>query len=437
MPDLPDRVAPDRAASPKPHAGARPAADAPVALGVVGVLLPHRHAPPWQSNGLRWVAGLLLGVLFTWLSARSWPLDDLFGGTLTVGLDGRGAWTLLLRRAEHGGVLWSVRLTHVAAYLVLLFAIHWLRVLRWRPLLQPYEDVRVSVLNRVGAVGFMAVFLLPLRLGELARPLMLARSTGIGFGTGLGTIAIERVMDGLTVTLLLFAALIQVHPETLSRNPEVRVGAWVAFAVFTMALGGLAAMLVARDWTLRTTRAVLTPLSTKVAEKVAALAEAFVDGLVVLKSPWHLVQFVALTVVYWGVNGLGVWLLARGFEVHMPVIAGYAMMACIVVGMMIPNSPGNVGSFWYFLLLPAGLYGVRADAPRTVAFALAVWLLQTLQVSTFGAWGWWADARSRDDDDAEGDAPDAEEDGADEADDTEQRGNPDRLPENLKLPRIL
>lgn len=405
MSDSPATAAP-------PPADPRTAAAGPVAssLGVLGAPLRPPRARPWQSPGLRWTFGLLLGVGFTWLSARSWPLDDLFGGTLTIGLDGRGAWTLLLRRAEHGGVLWSVRLTHVAAYLGLLFAIHWLRVLRWRPLLQPYEDVHVQVLNRVGAVGFMAVFLLPLRLGELARPLMLARSTGIGFGTGLGTIAIERVMDGLTVTLVLFAALIQVHPDTLARNPEVRVGAWVAFAVFSVALGGLAAMGVARAWTLRMTRAVLTPLSPKLADRVAGLAEAFVDGLRVLKSPWHLVQFVALTVVYWGVNGLGVWLLARGFEVHMPVIAGYAMMACIVVGMMIPNSPGNVGSFWYFLLLPASLYGVRADAPRTVAFALGVWLLQTLQVSAFGAWGWWAETRARraegDDDGSDDDADD-------------------------------
>jgi hypothetical protein len=90
-----------------------------------------------------------------------------------------------------------------------------------------------------------------------------------------------------------------------------------------------------------------------------------------------------------------VWLLGRGFGVQMPVICAYAMMSCVVVGMMIPNSPGNVGSFWYFMLLPASLYGVRPDAPRTVAFALAVWLLQTVQVTLFGVWGWWSDARAQ------------------------------------------
>jgi hypothetical protein len=69
------------------------------------------------------------------------------------------------------------------------------------------------------------------------------------------------------------------------------------------------------------------------------------------------------------------------------------MMACVVVGMMIPNAPANAGSFWTFLLLPAGLYGIDDQAPRTVAFGLGLWFAQTLQQTLFGLWGSWSDAR--------------------------------------------
>ena len=62
------------------------------------------------------------------------------------------------------------------------------------------------------------------------------------------------------------------------------------------------------------------------------------------------------------------------------------MMACVIVGMMIPNSPGNVGSFWYFLLLPLPLYGVGADNLQAIAFGLTVWLMQLIQQGLFGAW---------------------------------------------------
>lgn len=354
---------------------------------------------------LRWLIGLSLGALFTWLSARSWPLDKLFGGTLALGGDAHDHVAFLMQSAS-GTVVWSVTVWSLAAYSACLFVIHWLRVLRWRPLLQPYADVPVAVLNRVGAVGFAAVFLLPLRLGELARPYMLARPQLSGkardregdtvpFGAGLGSIAIERILDGLMVTAILFTVLMEVHPRTLARYPEVEVGAYAALAVFGVALGGLLATLVAREFTLRMTRIILGAVSKNLAEKVVGLVTAFLDGLAVLQSPWAIAQFIGLTIVYWGFNGLGIYLFARGFGLELPVVAAYAMMSCVVVGMMIPNSPGNVGSFWYFLLLPASLYGIKPDSPRTIAFALALWLAQTVQVTLFGLWGWWADNRAR------------------------------------------
>lgn len=352
--------------------------------------------PPRRQVWMRWLTGLAVGGLFTWWSARSWPLDKLFGGTLAVGRDSHGDLALRLL-SSHGDEVWSADLLALGAYGLILTIIHWLRVLRWKPLLEPYASVPLRALNRVGAVGFMAVFLLPLRLGELTRPLMLARQGAgfppVNFTAGLGSIALERVMDGLLVTGLLFVVLLEIHPLTLARFPQVQIGAWVSLAVFATALGGLVATLVAREFTLRWTRRIIGTVSQGLAEKVIGLVTAFVDGLAVLKSPWHVVQFVGLTVVYWGINGVGIWLMARGFGIHMPVVAAYAMMACVVVGMMIPNAPANAGSFWTFLLLPAGLYGIDDQAPRTVAFGLGLWFAQTLQQTLFGLWGSWSDAR--------------------------------------------
>lgn len=354
-------------------------------------------APSQRQVWLRWLAGLAVGALFTWWSAKSWPLDALLGGTLSIGNDQHGHLSLQSVHAQ-GGQIWAVEVSAIGVYALFLTVIHWLRVLRWKPLLEPYASVPLRALNRVGAVGFMAVFLLPLRLGELTRPLMLARQGAghkpVRFAAGLGTIALERVLDGLLVTGLLFVVLQEIHPLTLARFPQVQVGAWASLGVFTVALGGLVATLVAREFTLRWTRRIIGAVSQGLADKVIGLVTAFVDGLAVLKSPWHVVQFIGLTVVYWGVNGLGVWLFARGFGLQMPIVAAYAMMSCVVVGMMIPNAPANAGSFWTFLLLPAGLYGVDDQAPRTVAFALGLWFAQTAQVAVFGIWGSWADARA-------------------------------------------
>src|SRR6267143_634194 len=63
----------------------------------------------------------------------------------------------------------------VAAYVLMLLAIHLIRTVRWGLLLKPLGEVSFKRLNSASAVGWMLLMLLPLRLGEFARPLLIAR----------------------------------------------------------------------------------------------------------------------------------------------------------------------------------------------------------------------------------------------------------------------
>ena len=60
------------------------------------------------------------------------------------------------------------------------------------------------------------------------------------------------------------------------------------------------------------------------------------------------------------------------------------MMACVVVGMMIPNSPGNVGTFWYFLLLPFAALPELYQSEQLLVFGLVLSLCQFTQQTGFG-----------------------------------------------------
>lgn len=345
----------------------------------------------WSDVALRWAVGLAVGVGFTWLTARAWPLEELFAGSWAI--ESRDGAVVLAVRGG-GPVVWSATIAHLAGYAVTLVAIHFVRVLRWWPLVRPFVAVPMGTLNRAGAIGFAAVFLLPLRLGELARPALLARDAGMAFGAGLSMIVVERMADGLMVTLMLFAVLSHVPAEALARSPEVKLGAWAALAVFGGAMAALIAMAAARGWTTRLLQRTLGRLSGALAQRITAMLTSFIDGLRVLGSAWAVAMFVGLTAAYWLLNGWGYWLLAQGFELPLTLTGGYAMMCTVVIGMMIPNSPGNVGSFWYFLLLPAALFGIDPGSPRAVAFALALWALQLVQVTLFGLWGMAARGRA-------------------------------------------
>ncbi len=95
---------------------------------------------------------------------------------------------------------------YLAVYVALLVVIQLTRALRWNYLLAPL-GVRIprAPLLAISSVGFMAILALPARLGEFVRP-GLMRKRGISASAALGTVAVERIVDGLLVSLFVFFA---------------------------------------------------------------------------------------------------------------------------------------------------------------------------------------------------------------------------------------
>jgi uncharacterized membrane protein YbhN (UPF0104 family) len=79
--------------------------------------------------------------------------------------------------------------------------------------------------------------------------------------------------------------------------------------------------------------------------RIADKLRALIEGFKVLHEPRDLLPFLAETILYWGSNGLGMWLLARGMGLDISLPAAYAAMAFTGVLISLPNSPGLVGQF--------------------------------------------------------------------------------------------
>jgi len=326
------------------------------------------------KRGLKWVVGLMIGALFIYLSALDWPLDRLFGQGLAL------SGTTL-----SSGDAWRFDLIYLLPYLGVLTVIHFLRVVRWYPLLRPIADIGFWRLNRVSAVGFMYLFVLPLRLGELARPYLIADRGDIKMSEALATVVIERVVDGLIVSLVLFIVLFFLPRGT--GFEEIELGAWFALLVFGGAMGVLVAAHVNRRWTLAVLDRLIGLVSKGLAAKIRGILESFFDGLSALPQARYFWSFVFYSLIYWALNGYGYYVLALGFDgLDIPLLAAYAMMCCVIVGMMLPNPPANVGVFWYFLLKPLALYGVAVGDPTATAFGLLAWSGQLVQQTAFGLW---------------------------------------------------
>ena len=116
-------------------------------------------------------------------------------------------------------------------------------------------------------------------------------------------------------------------------------------------------------------------LSAKLGDKLRAL----IQGFQVLHDPASLLPFLVQSVLYWGTNGLGMWLLAQGMNLDVSPLAAYAAMSFTGVLISLPNSPGLVGQFHLGVVAALGAFMPESVAARSSALAYAT-LLHGIQL---------------------------------------------------------
>ena len=266
---------------------------------------------------------------------------------------------------------------------------HGARVLRWFYLVRPLaRNVEAREVYRVGLVGFAAILLLPLRLGELVRPFLLARRTEVPAAGALASVVVERVIDGLVITALLFLALWTYRGEASVEFARTVGG--ISALIFLSAL----AVTILAVWRRKLARdlviATAGRLWPRVGETLATLLEQFVDGFTVMFRGREVMPFLALTALYWGTNVLSMWVLARfGFGLVVGIWEMMGVLAVLVVGIMIPAGPAMAGNFEYFLAQGMGLY-LPLEAPLVGgaigAFTGFLHLIQVMVIVVPGLW---------------------------------------------------
>ncbi len=270
----------------------------------------------------------------------------------------------------------------VAVFFVLALAQGLLRTERWRLQVRGLTGISPSWRDAlaINAVAFAAVFLLPLRLGEFVRPNLCAQRRIMSASAGLAASALERIIDGL-VTTALFGVLLVWSPGHFPA--EVRAGGLTALVVFGSAVVFLAVAFRVRAPTLALVRRVAAVVSERLADRLTALVGGFLDGLACFRGPGDVFAYVALSAAYWALNGLSVHVVVAALVPGTSPFAGFLCMCFLVVGVMLPAPPGNVGNFHAFARL--GLVAAGVPAVPAVAAGVLVHALTTTAVVGWAA----------------------------------------------------
>lgn len=231
------------------------------------------------------------------------------------------------------------------------------RGVRWGSFFHPAAPPAWPLVSAT-AIGFMGNNLLPLRAGELLRAYLAARSARLSFWTAMATLAVERVLDALSILLILGAVVLLVPvPQWL------KAGALALLALDLAAMGAL--VLLARDRGRLAARIMRIP---RLGAMLTRWLSLFSVGLQSLRPGPHLAPLLGWTALIWLLNVGAVWAALRSVSLALPASASLTVLAFTGIAVSLPSAPGYVGTLQFFVVQALAIYAVTGA--EAVSFSL-------------------------------------------------------------------
>lgn len=252
------------------------------------------------------------------------------------------------------------------------------RAVRWDLLLRPME-YRGGVRGLLGIymVSLFLSYVLPARVGDLARPYMAGRRFDLPVGKALASVALERVFDLLAVALAVLLALAYL--------PRAMETAWVLRGVVVLALMvvlTVSALHVSYRYEARLAALVVRIAS--IGRRSSSLLGAFNRGLREMAlTRRSMAPIASISLLVWGAELATSYLVLLSLGVTASLPAFILAISIGVAFATLPLTPGGLGS--YELGVTAVLTMGGVPGPSALAFSITDHLFKYAYILVFGA----------------------------------------------------
>ena len=316
------------------------------------------------------------------------PIRDiakyLFGILLAAALM---VWVL---RGTDPATLWShIRDASILGLLLgaaLNFGHNVFRVLRWRVLLNPVRrGIGLRAMFVAVILGYLTSWVIPGRLGELVRPMLLSAREGVALGPAVGSIVADRVLDIVAVAFL-FAVGIWITPlsgEAAEHAALLRTGAAIAVIVATAVLIVMVVASVAGQ-----------RLSTWFARRgksfrwLGRAAVSLAHGASALRSPRALGLVLVHSLAAWVMIAGGTWVCVRAAGADVSLGTVLVILPMLVLGVAVPT-PAGAGSYHGAMKVGLMLFGV--SQVTAVSVGLLAHMMMAVPVIVVGVVLLWTE----------------------------------------------
>ncbi len=269
-----------------------------------------------------------------------------------------------MRQAFAGAHYW-----YLVPTVVVLFISHWLRALRWKYLLSPIRWVDTLSLFSSLMIGYMANTVLPARLGEFVRAFVLGRKHPVPTSTVLGTIVMERIIDVFSLLLIMISVVFMIPlPVWVKQSGLIAFAAVCGLFIFVIFLKKHPQVAE------KVLDKLIKPFPDRLAQKIVELYRGFMDGFVLLSKWYYYAIIVVLSLLIWICYASTFQFLFYAFDFEklydLPMIAPLVLLIIGTMSIVIPSSPGYIGTYHYLCQLSLGLFNVPATVSLTYAIVM-------------------------------------------------------------------
>ena len=246
-------------------------------------------------------------------------------------------WQMDLRRVVNAVQLanWRVLPVITGAYMAFMFLLAW----RWQIMLG--SKVGYWPVFHAQSIGYLLTNILSFRLGDIGRAYLIGQQPGLSGLQALSSVALERVLDMLTIVLF-FTLSLRMVPTI----PSIIAQVAMMFAVLSIILFGTMLLIVSqRSVALMITQKTLTRIKWLETGVWLKRANLFLEGLQSLNQWRTLMVVLGLSFIDW-MTGVAVFYWGIGAfwpEVSWP--AAIFTLCVAAFGVFLPSSPSAIGMF--------------------------------------------------------------------------------------------
>lgn len=297
--------------------------------------------------------GIGISLLFLWIALRNLNFERL------------------------GESLQEARYRWLVPTILMYFVTVGARTWRWHYLLQPLKCVSLRHLFEAVVIGYLGNNIYPFRIGELLRAYVLRRREDVSMSSGLATVFVERIFDGLAVLTLIFMAL----PLAPLPHAQMRTLVAIATAVFFSALllfFILASAPQRASFLLQWIGDRFLPQ--RLRRPFLQIAQRFLAGLASLQHPRSIAFVFLISIAIWLAETGKYWLMMQAFPFAVPFAVLMLVNGIINLATTLPSAPGFVGTFDLSGIAVLVLFGIDEEiaAAYTLVLHAALWLPSTV-----------------------------------------------------------